>query len=74
MTPSLAEGLLLTLAAYLAIGSLFAVLFVSYGARQLDPAAIGAPLSARGLLLPGAAALWPYLAWRWLRRQHAPVA
>jgi hypothetical protein len=62
------------LLAYAALGVLFAIPFAWRGVQRIDPAAAGATLGFRLAILPGAAALWPYLAWRWLRgRQRPPL-
>ena len=53
--------------AYVAAGVVFAVAFVGWGVQQVDPAAKGAPLGFRLLILPGSAALWPLLLRRWMR-------
>ena len=57
---------------YLAVGVLFAVPFVAFGAGRIDPAARGAPAGFRLLVLPGAIALWPYLLSRWASGAKAP--
>ncbi|HBY62213.1 MAG TPA: hypothetical protein DEH78_20525 [Solibacterales bacterium] len=60
--------MLLNLAlAYAIAGVLFGVAFVARGAEKIDPAARGASLGFRLLILPGSAALWPLLLVRWLR-------
>ena len=69
-----ADGLLLALGAYLAIGAGFAVFFATWGAQAIDPAAKGMPIAARLLILPGAMGLWPVLLVKWLRRQSPPLA
>lgn len=53
------------LAIYAAAGVLTALAFVSFGVdRALEqPASFTFP--ARVILLPGAAALWPYILFRW---------
>ena len=53
--------------AYAAVGVLFAVAFATWGIQRVDPAAKGAPLGFRLLILPGSAALWPLLLGRWMR-------
>ena len=58
--------------AYAVAGGVFSIFFSALGAGRIDPAARGATLGFRLLLLPGAAALWPYLAWRWLRGAAGP--
>jgi hypothetical protein len=57
---------------YLGFGGVFAVAFALRGAQRLDPAAREASWGFRLLLVPGAAALWPLLAWRWLRGRDTP--
>lgn len=71
---ALTEALLMVLGAYLAIGICFAVAFATWGAPAIDPAGKGMPVSARLMILPGAAALWPLLLVRWLSRQLPPSA
>jgi len=68
MAEPVAETLLLLLEAYAAIGFLFAVAFVSAGAKRVDPQTIGSGLGFRLLLLPGVAAFWPLLLWRWIAK------
>lgn len=56
------------LACYLAIGVIFAIAFAFMGAGRVDPAAHRAPIGFRVLIVPGAAALWPWLMMKWFRR------
>jgi hypothetical protein len=67
------EWTLFVLTAYLAVGLAFGLAFLWRGVAAVDPAADGMPLLVRGLILPGAVALWPWLLLRWLRRQQPPV-
>ena len=57
---------------YAAVGCVFAVAFVVAGVHRIDPAAHGAGIGFRLLILPGAAAFWPLLALRWLRGAPPP--
>jgi hypothetical protein len=57
--------LLGALALYAAIGVATAIAFVTFGVTRVQPA--GVSLGARILILPGAAALWPYVLMRWLK-------
>ena len=50
---------------YAAIGIWTAIAFVLFGVTQVQPAPVS--LGARILILPGAAALWPYVLTRWLK-------
>ena len=58
---------------YLGVGLVFAVAFVWRGVGTIDPAARGGTAGFRLLIIPGAAALWPILARRWLRGEGPPV-
>ena len=58
--------LLWFIAAYAAVGVLFSLAFVTFGAGRVDPGARGASLAFRVVILPGAAALWPWLLRRWV--------
>ena len=62
------------LAAYGGLGLLFAMAFVVAGAPRIDPAARGMPWSVRLLLVPGAAALWPLMLFKWVARPSPPEA
>ena len=57
--------LLSALALYGAIGAVVALAFATRGVTRVQPAAVS--LGARILLLPGAAALWPYVLIRWIK-------
>jgi hypothetical protein len=53
------------LAAYAAIGLLFAAAFLPAGISQVDPASKGSGIGFRLIILPGVAALWPLMLKRW---------
>ena len=59
------------LASYAVAGLVTGLAFVTIGAQRVLP---GAALScgARLMILPGAAALWPYVLLRWLRGKGPP--
>jgi hypothetical protein len=63
--------LLYAVAVYLVVGLATAVAFVSVGIGQVLPHGMGASLGARLLIIPGAAALWPYVLLRWLQARGA---
>jgi hypothetical protein len=73
MIERLAGALVLMVELYLGLGLLFAVAFAWRGVQRVDPRARGSRLGFRLLLVPGAAALWPLLAGRWLRGAPPPV-
>jgi hypothetical protein len=62
-----AQIVLYAVAAYLLIGLAIGVPFVLKGVDQVDEAARGTSLVFRLLILPGAIALWPLMAAKWLR-------
>jgi hypothetical protein len=53
--------------AYAAVGLVTALAFVSYGVERALPHPAPVTIPARILLIPAAAALWPYVLTRWLR-------
>jgi len=57
--------LLNALSLYAAAGVVTAFAFVAFGITRVQPAPVS--LGARILILPGAAALWPYVLTRWLK-------
>jgi hypothetical protein len=57
--------LLNALALYATVGVITALAFVAFGVTRVQPAPVS--LGARILILPGAAALWPYVIIRWLK-------
>jgi len=66
MIVNVVNGALLTLAIYVAIGSILAVPFLIFGIGRVDHAAKGTPWTFRVLVLPGVIALWPLMLRRWL--------
>lgn len=67
MSETIAQAFVTALAFYATVGLVFAVLFVSLGVSRLDSEAQGAGLGFRLIILPGAAAFWPLLLYRWRR-------
>jgi hypothetical protein len=55
------------LVAYAALGIVTALAFVAFGVVRVLPHPAPVSFAARVLLVPGAAALWPYVLGRWLR-------
>lgn len=53
-------------AGYLLAGLVFGLAFVTVGVGRIDPAARGTSVAFRVLILPGAVALWPFLAVKWV--------
>lgn len=60
-------ALLAAIGLYLACGTLFALVFVTRGVGTVDTAAHGSSIAFRLLILPGSAALWPFLLMQWVR-------
>ncbi|MCP3957650.1 MAG: hypothetical protein GY719_07325 [bacterium] len=67
-----ATWLVSILAIYAVVGFVFAIVFVWRGVGRIDPAAAEGTWGFRLLIIPGAAALWPILARRWLRGEGPP--
>ena len=61
-----AQVILLTALAYVLCGLAVGVPFVLRGVGRADEAARGASLGFRLLILPGALALWPLMAAKWV--------
>ena len=61
------QAFVLLLMAYAAVGLLFGVAFVTRGIARVDHVAEHAPPGFRLIVLPGSAALWPFLLVRWIR-------
>jgi hypothetical protein len=57
--------LLDVLALYAALGIIAAIAFAAVGVTRVQAAPVS--LGARILIVPGAAALWPYVLLRWLK-------
>ena len=63
----IAELVLGALAAYSAMGLIFAIPFVAFGVLRVDPAARGSKWGFRVLILPGVVAFWPVMLAKWFR-------
>ena len=72
MTQAWAETTVYLALAYLAIGLVFSVVFVTRGVAKLDPSARDAGWGFRLVIVPGVAALWPLLLRRWLTTRGQP--
>lgn len=72
MPQPLAEVLVLVVAAYLAVGAVFAPLFLWRGVGRVDPAAAASGLGFRAIILPGVVLLWPVAARMWARGDRGP--
>ncbi len=67
---SIANWMLTGVSIYLALGLVFAALFLIFGIRKVDAASIGAPVSFKLVILPGVVVLWPFLLIKWLFRRQ----
>ena len=74
MSIETAQAIVGALAGYLVLGLAFALVFGAWGVVAIDPAARGMPRLARLLIVPGAAALWPLLLWKWFTQKSPPVS
>jgi hypothetical protein len=57
---------------YALAGLLTALAFVTTGVTRVLPHPAPVTVGARVLLIPAAAALWPYVLYRWRSAGHAP--
>jgi hypothetical protein len=57
---------------YTLAGLLVALAFVTMGVTRVLPHPAPVTMGARILLIPAAAALWPYVLYRWRSAGHAP--
>lgn len=64
----LASAIAVAFAAYLGAGLLFALWFLAARVGELDHAARGSSPWFRLTILPGVAALWPWIGFRLIRR------
>ncbi len=67
---SVVEIALAAVAAYLALGALVGLAFVTVGIGRVDEAARGSSIAFRALVLPGCVALWPVVIAKWARRRR----
>lgn len=67
-----AAQVLITIAGvYALVGLVFALVFLPFGARRIDPAARGAAWGFYVLIFPGTAVLWPVVLAKWARAVRA---
>ena len=59
--------LLYAFALYVAAGLCTAAAFVIFGVTRVFGEPVAVTVGARMLIFPGAAALWPYVLFRWLK-------
>lgn len=69
----LATAAVVLFTAWVAVGVPFGFAFAFVGVNVVDPVARDAKVGFRLLIVPGAAAFWPLLAWRWARGISAPT-
>jgi len=67
-----AHALVLAVEIYLAVGLLLALPTAFRWIERIDPSAHGGTRGFRILILPGCAALWPWVALRLLRARREP--
>jgi len=73
VSEAIARAVLAVAGGYLAVGVVFAVAFAVRGVDRIDSSAQGAGWGFRVLIVPGSAALWPWLAARWVRGAQPPT-
>jgi hypothetical protein len=57
---------------YAGLGLVFALVFVWVGVQRLDSEAEGSGVGVRLLIMPGVAAFWPMMLYRWTRHVIEP--
>jgi len=67
-----ANGFVYALFAYVSLGFVFALAFVSVGVQNVDPEARGTKLGFRLLIIPGVIAFWPIFLKRWANGMTTP--
>lgn len=72
MPVRVAVWMLGTASAYLGLGSIFAVAFLTRGVGRIDPAAADGSLGFRLILFPGVVVFWPLLLRRWIAGATSP--
>ncbi|PHS27858.1 MAG: hypothetical protein COA84_03630 [Robiginitomaculum sp.] len=73
MSLALATALASALGFYLVLGVLYGLYFISFAAGAMVPAARGAGLGFRLMILPGAIMFWPVLLARLIKGYPAPA-
>ena len=68
----MANAFVYGLEVYTGLGFVFALVFVWAGVQSLDSEAQGSGVGFRLLILPGVAAFWPMLLYRWTKRLTEP--
>ena len=69
----LAKAFVYGLEVYAGLGFVFALVFVWAGVQSLDSEAQGSGVGFRLLILPGVAAFWPMLLYRWKKHVTEPL-
>jgi hypothetical protein len=72
MSETAAKALVYAFETYACLGLICAVPFVMVGVHRLDSEAQGSGIGFRLLILPGVAAFWPMLLYRWVRGVSEP--
>ena len=67
-----AKAFVYGLEVYAGLGLLFALVFLWVGVQSLDSEAQGSGVGFRLLILPGVAAFWPLLLYRWAQHVTEP--
>ena len=67
-----AKAFVYGLEVYVGLGLVFALVFVWIGVQSLDSEAQGSGIGFRLLIMPGVAAFWPMLLYRWTKRVTVP--
>ena len=74
MTIAQAEMIVALLGIYVAIGAVVALLYTTFGAGKIDPAAKGMPIQARAIIFPGVVGLWPLMLAKLVTQKEPPIS
>ena len=72
MYERLATWLVYAFYAYVSLGVVFAIAFVTIGVKRIDSQARGSAVGFRLLIFPGSIAFWPLLLRRWIAGRDQP--
>ena len=64
----MAQAVILVTQIYLALGVVFALVYLTIGIGRISPNSRGSSPLFRALILPGTAVLWPLVLTLWIRR------
>lgn len=73
MNIAIAETMVQAFSLYFALGFIFAIVFLVSGVGRIDPAARGAGIGFKLIIMPGLCLFWPLMLYRWIAKKLPPV-